>query len=184
MFESIDLGFIVCYNNNNNRGTRHKANQNKLYLKELVDMTKNEKRRLYNYCVLVACSGLYKSYDETPPTFEEWDRHLTRCEENRVNNNINIRDFVKQEIMLFEQDVLGDGEADRICKLADSINTWFRCWFLGAKASQGVYLVTHKHVPHIELVENISMLSCIVIIAIIDAYYNWSCPELHDKLHD
>lgn len=150
-------------------------------------MTMNKKRELYNYCVLIASQGMY---NETPPTFEEWDRHLTRCEENRVDNNINIRDFVKQELYLFEQDVLGDGEPNKICNLADSINTWFRCWFLGHDCSQGVYLVNktvkrnHMSVPHIELGENISILSYIVIVAIIDAFYNWKCPELHEQLHD
>lgn len=152
-------------------------------------MTKGERRRLYNYCVLLASKGMYNMYNETPPTFEEWDRHLTNFNDNRVLNNVDVRKFVKQEIMFFEQDALGDGEANRICKLADSIDTWFRCWFLGAKASQGVYLVSktvkrnHMSVPHIELRENIEELSCVIIVAIIDAFYNWRCPELHE-LHD
>ena len=147
-------------------------------------MTKNVRRRLYNYCVLLASKGMYNMYNETPPTFEEWDRDLTNFNDNRVINNVDVKKFVEQELMFFEQDVLGDGKANKICELADSINTWFRCWFLGAKASQGVCLVTHKHVPHIELPENIEQLSCVVIVAIIDAYYNWRCPELHEHLHD
>lgn len=144
-------------------------------------MTKNKKRVLYNYCVAVASKGLYNMDNETPPTFEEWDRHLTRCEENRVDNNINIRDFIEQEIFLFEQDALGDGRKDLIYKLADSINNWF----IINEYGQGVYLEINKlQVPHIKLLENISVLSYIVIVAIIDAYYNWRCPELHEQLHD
>lgn len=147
-------------------------------------MTIGMRRKLYDYCLTVARCGLYN--ETQPPTFDEWNEHLTNINDNRVLNNWDVKSFVKQELYLFEQDVLGDGEPNRIYELADYINTWF----IEHKEIYGVNLVSktvkrnHISVPHLELAENLCGVKYVVIIAIIDAYYDFKCPELHEQLHD